>query len=344
LKCKQYGVGLFFFIARKAYRNIFCRFWQNSKPEYYTKNTHMKIEQLLSQYLYENKEMQLQGIGTFQLSPDYVLPGDNDKDFSFPENAITFRYDKKAPEDEGLINFIVQKTRKIKPLASADLDSFLMLGKQFVNIGKPFKIEGVGTLQKNMQGEFDFVPGHFVNARAEAPAASLKEKAETDISFNTANKARGSKKLMYILATVLLLGVLGTAAWYFLNRKDKDNDVVENTGTKEKKTAKASTDTLVSTKPTDTGKVLNAVNSPSAPIVNTGAYTFKIVIKDAPKEVAEQRYNKLLSYNYKNLMLYTKDSITYKVAIPFSAPLSDTLKMMDSLRVLFGGKPYCELN
>ncbi|MFN8244987.1 MAG: hypothetical protein U0T56_01200 [Ferruginibacter sp.] len=37
------------------------------------------------------------------------------------------------------------KTRKIKPLATSDLESFTMLGKQFMNIGKPLILEGLGT-------------------------------------------------------------------------------------------------------------------------------------------------------------------------------------------------------
>lgn len=99
----------------------------------------MKIEQLLVQHFYKTREVTLQGIGTFSLSPDFVMPMENDKDASIPENAISFTYDSRAAEDDALINYIVEQTRKMKPLASADLDSYLVLGKQFLNIGKPFK-------------------------------------------------------------------------------------------------------------------------------------------------------------------------------------------------------------
>jgi hypothetical protein len=38
----------------------------------------MKIEQLLVQYFYIAKEVTLQGLGTFRLSPDFVMPMEND--------------------------------------------------------------------------------------------------------------------------------------------------------------------------------------------------------------------------------------------------------------------------
>ena len=58
----------------------------------------VKIEQLFVQYLYLRKKVTLQGIGTFTLDPNVVLPAgnDKDKDFVMPENAIQFEYDLKV--------------------------------------------------------------------------------------------------------------------------------------------------------------------------------------------------------------------------------------------------------
>ena len=109
----------------------------------------MKLEHLLIQYFYTSKELSLQGIGKFLLSQDLVLPPDTEKEVVMPENAIGFEFNIKATEDEGLISYIVENTKKIRPLASADLDSFLTLGKQFLNIGKPFKISNLEVVQKD---------------------------------------------------------------------------------------------------------------------------------------------------------------------------------------------------
>src|SRR5882757_6145098 len=104
----------------------------------------MKIEQLLVEHFYIAKQVTLQGIGTFTLSPDFIMPADSDKDIVLPENAVSFQYNSRAKEDEALIDYIVQQSRKMKPLASADLESYLMLASQFLNIGKPFIINGIG--------------------------------------------------------------------------------------------------------------------------------------------------------------------------------------------------------
>ena len=118
----------------------------------------LKIEQVLVQQLYSNKKITLQGIGSFSLDSSVSLPVDSEKGMVIPENAISFNYNPKEGEDEALIDAIVKHTKKIKPLASADLDSFLMLGRQFLNIGKPFTIEGLGTLDKAQTGELVFIP------------------------------------------------------------------------------------------------------------------------------------------------------------------------------------------
>ena len=93
----------------------------------------MKIEQLIVQHLYNSKKVTLQDIGTFTLSPDVVMPADNDKESSMPENAVRFEYNKKAVQDDELISYIVAQTRKIKPLATSDLESYSLLAKQFLN-------------------------------------------------------------------------------------------------------------------------------------------------------------------------------------------------------------------
>ncbi len=87
----------------------------------------MKIEQVIVLHLFNNKVVTLQGIGTFRLDPSVSLPADIEKDNVIPENAASFEYNPKATEDDSLIDSIVKHTTKIKPLASADLDSFLML-------------------------------------------------------------------------------------------------------------------------------------------------------------------------------------------------------------------------
>jgi hypothetical protein len=302
----------------------------------------MKIEHLLVQHFYSAKQVTLQGIGTFSLSPDFVMPSENDKDLSIPPDAISFKYNQKAAEDDALITYIVQQTRKIKPLASSDLESYIMLASQFLNIGKPFIIDGIGVLEKNQSGEYQFTQqGLYLNAKAENAPVQIREKSDEDISFASKAKPNGNnKKILMLLASFLVLGVIIWGAWYFLTKK-KDTAVTEKTEPVPPVTQQPDTAKL------DTAK-LTAAQKPDSitakPVTPADGYSFKIVIKNYPSLITAQKaYDRLTSYGHK-LLLYTADSVTYKLAMPFTKPLSDTSFVRDSVRnKLFGGKPYIEL-
>ncbi len=310
----------------------------------------MKIEQLLVQHFYNTKEVTLQGVGTFTLSPDFVMPMDNEKDLSIPAGAINFQYNARAKEDDALISFIVQQTRKIRPLASADLESYLMLASQFLNIGKPFKIDGIGVLEKNQQGEFHFVQeGAFMNTLKEETHLQVREHSGNDISFTSKTKAVNNingKKIILAAVAVFVLAAVGTAIWYFVTHKKETTPLADNTpalpvmannnsGNIPKDTAAvtlASTDS-VSAKPV------------APPTPDAAGYTFKIVFKVTNnKAAAIDKMNTLVFRGHKVIM-YTADSVIYKLAEPFNLPLSDTTKVKDSLnRFYYLGKGKVELN
>lgn len=302
----------------------------------------MKIEQLLVQHFYNTKEVTLQGLGTFRLSPDFIMPPENDKELEIPANSISFEHNSRATEDDALINFIVQQTRKMKPLAAADLDSYLVLGKQFLNIGKPFKIEGLGLLMKSQQGEYEFTQGRSFQSKAEAIPVDVKEKLEEDeISFASEGKSSFSpKKGLLIAAIVIGLGMIGITAWYFLvkNKDNKPEPVTETPAVKQDTPNVTKVNPDSSLKKTDS----NSVTAPLA--TNNNDYTFKVVIKNYPSLfLAQKAYNRLSGYGHK-LLLYTSDSVTFKVALPLYRPLADTTRAKDSVRLLlFGGNPYVEL-
>jgi len=61
----------------------------------------MKLEQLIVQYLYNNKKVTLQDIGTFTLSSDVIIPADSEKETSLPLGSIEFEYNNKAVKPTG---------------------------------------------------------------------------------------------------------------------------------------------------------------------------------------------------------------------------------------------------
>jgi hypothetical protein len=298
----------------------------------YLKYFTLKIEQVLVQQLYSNKKIELQGIGTFSLDSSVSLPADSEKGVVIPMHAIVFEYNPRVGEDEGLINAIVKYTKKIYPLASADLDSFLMLGRQFLNIGKPFIIEGLGTLDKAQTGELVFIPGQFITPRIEAPKAlkenETEEKSGLFPDYDSEVKSSSTKIILIILG-ILIVGLGAWAAYHFLNKKT-DQDVVNET-----QPVETTTDSVIAKK--------DSVVT-STPAIKNDGYTFKIVFKETiDKDVAEKTLHKYKQYGH-NVIMYTDDSVMYKVAEPFTLPLSDTTHIKDSLNKNFYlGKAHVEI-
>jgi len=295
----------------------------------------MKIEQLIVQHFYNHKKVTLQGVGTFTLSPDFVLPGENDKETVMPENAISFEYNTRATEDEELIDYIVQQSRKIKPLASADLDSYLTLGRQFLHIGKPFRIEGLGVLEKNQAGQYQFTQGNAMVHKMETATTQVREKAgDDDISFAApARPSNNNRKILLGAAALVILGLSAAAIWYLFLRKQPQQTVA---------TTEPAADTTTHTPAVKPDS--NTVTLPAPAIIPGDSSVFKVVLKDYPSyDAANKAYTRLTGYGHK-LLLYTRDSVTFKVAMPIYKPLSDTTMVKDSVKKkLFGGNPYIEL-
>lgn len=309
----------------------------------------MKIEHILARHFYSAKQLTLQGIGTFTLSPDFIMPAETDKDASIPPGVITFTQNAKATEDAALIDFIVQQTRKMKPLASSDLESFISLGSQFLNIGKPFRIDGIGVLEKNQLGEYLFTQhGQIISAKADDAPVHIKEKTEESISFATEDAAPSSngKKIAAIVGVLIVLGGIGWAAWYFLNSKKENDTAAEDTPAPVTAPAPAATDTSKKDTSTISYKPVQDTAKPAATaaVSTSGPYTFKIVFKVTINKAAAQERMDVLTKRGHKVIMYTSDSVTYKLAEPYNLPLSDTAKVKDSLnRYYYLGKAKVEL-
>jgi hypothetical protein len=306
----------------------------------------MKMEQLIVQYLYSNKKVTLQDVGTFTISSDIHIPVDNEKDTILPENAIEFKYDPKAGVDEGLIEYIVANSRKIKPLATSDLESFISLNKQFLNIGKPLVMEGLGTLHKTQAGDYAFTQAGTSHVMQQDTPKIVTEKIIEKVSFATPpkEKSTGINKMAIVsILAVVLLGAIGLLAYYFIN-KSKEASSENNT-----EVAVAAKDTSAANKTTNADtSTINKTKDTTAPapvsVINTAdTNSFYIVIKEfTDLALAQKRYTVLTNYGNK-LVLTTRDSITYKLRMPFKKPLTDTLRVKDSIGIFFQAKTYVEL-
>ncbi len=284
--------------------------------------------------------MAIQDIGSFTLSPDVIIPAENEKELALPDNAIQFHFNPREGKDEGLIDFIVQQSRKIKPLATSDLESYSILSRQFLNIGKPMIIEGIGVLQKNQEGTYDFEQGNKVNQRvSSAPVTSTRDNSQDEISFTTPPREAGTSKGVVLTALVVVLLCIAGALYYFLLYDKADQPVAA-----QEETVLVAADT--SSNPVSSNPVADT-SATTVPAVAVSAprdsFSFKVVIKEYPtKETADKAFARLSTFGHK-LLLSAKDSSTYKISMPFMTPLSDTARARDSLKRFFGGKPYIDL-
>jgi hypothetical protein len=294
----------------------------------------VKIEQALGHYLLKNKSLSLQGIGTFHLNVTVPDTADTERPIILPENAVSFHYDPRTSEDESLVDFIVEHTHKIKPLASSDLESFLSLGRQFLNIGKPFVLQNIGTLDKTNSGELVFKPGQLVAEKIE-PHKIKNDEPEADPGeenyFNEYQQQRKSSngpKLLLVFLILLVLGFISWSVWHYLaNKKDTSENVTstepivpitEDTSRFQKDS------TIIANAIADS---INAIQQKASDTVS-----FKVVVRQYKTPgAAEKRLKELQNY-HRNVIMYTDDSVTYKLAEPFNLPLSDTTKILDSLK------------
>lgn len=317
----------------------------------------------MSQYLYQTRKLDLPGIGSFTLDADAVIPQESDRLGQMAATGIRFRNAVIPVADDSLINFIKEHTGKMKSLTEADLDFYLTTGRQLLNIGKPFYLDGIGTLIKTKEGGLEFSPGEYMVARLEEPGLERRA-AGTD---EPAREAQGNSTKQGLLLVVIIigLGVIGWAGYYLYKRNsfsepvEKQAVVIPDTtksdtgrtsgqvdtaskvGVKDsiKPQANAGTAATVPAAPVPAAPA-PGVSAPSATVQATVAaslppppgstqYRF-IILSTDNKHHALRRYNQLLGYQL-NIKMDQKDSAWFKLYFPIAALPKDTSYIKDSL-------------
>jgi hypothetical protein len=292
----------------------------------------LKLPLLLTQYLYKYKKLNLPGLGSFTLDPSAVLPDDHSKNEHAAAMGIEFKRGPVTQPDADLIEFIRVHTGKIRPLAIADLDSFLTLGTELLNIGKPFYLEGIGTLTKGQDGKIEYSQGEYTTSRMDDPRtefptrASRAKPSSEEAHFETEPQQGGSRKTVVIVAIVAGLIVVGWGGYQLYKKNAPAKPETE------------STMTVVNTKNEDS--IRNAIISDSlaalkekvtqAPSMSDSTMMKFIILQTHNKERALKRYNQLLSYFLK-VKMDTNDSSFFKVYFAFPARMKDTVHIKDSL-------------
>lgn len=287
----------------------------------------MKLAIFLSQFLYQHKRLALHGIGSFLLNDSFEFNTESPKQTTQKLVEISFDYNPAIPEDSELITFISSQTGKMKVLAASDLNSYLDLAIQFLNIGKPFKIEGIGTLVKNQKGAYSFTAEHIFSdkvsesALKKPDAAFSYEESFSGYDNGQTNKESTSFNLKKILFIFLFLIAIGLAIWggYYLYK----NSTEKNSVTGQNNPVQAE-------KSKTTDSVVQKTNEIS---IKTSEYKF--ILERSAKQRAFYRYAMLKSYNW-DIRMETKDSVLFTLYLVIPANAQDTVRIRDSLTILSG--------
>jgi hypothetical protein len=313
----------------------------------------LKLPQLLSQYLYQNRKLDLPGIGSFTLDADAVVPLESDRLGQVAATGIRFRNAVIPAADDNLVNFIKEHTGKMKSLAAADLDFYLTTGRQLLNIGKPFYLDGIGTLIKVKEGGLEFTPGDYMVARLEESGPERRATGFDEPARDREVKGNSTKQGVLLLLIVIGLGIIGWAGYYLYKRNsfaepaEKQAVVLPDTAKANPPRADDTTskigdtagskavvkDTVVpaptATVPAPTTTAAASTTAALPPPRGATLYRFVILATDN-KHRALRRYNQLLGYQL-NIKMYQKDSAWFKLYFPIAAFPKDTTSIKDSL-------------
>lgn len=298
----------------------------------------MKIAPLLAQYLYTNKRLDLPGLGSFLLDPSVIIESENNKQGkNVMLEGVTFESNSSLKNSPELVEFISSQTGKIKALAAADLQSYLGLAEQFLNIGKPFLFEGIGTLAKIRSGEYSFISGQTI------PATIKDSQVKEAVSSGTNDSDNDYKSIFYarkikmtwkrpVILFLVLVG-LALAIWGGYTVYKKTMAKKESSATEENKEETV----LVS----DTA-AFNKKDSVTRPkIVAAPAGNYKFILETSDSIRAFYRFKRLKTFQW-NVQMETKDSLSFKIFMLLPATAADTSRVLDSLSRLNGRRVYIE--
>lgn len=285
----------------------------------------MKLSPLLSRFLIENKKLSLPGIGTFHAEVDPIADPDSKK--GNPAIKIRYQNEKITSFSPELVNFIAKETGKMKVLADSDLTSQLDDVIQYLNTGKIYQLQGIGSLiTKPDNSGYYFEPETSVTATKKKEPVVVEKTTIPPAFIDDKPSPSKNKKSLIILSLLTVLAVIATIWFYYKNYSDDAATVPDETATATE-TNKVVPEAAAKTEPAST--------VPIRPAGSTGSYKFILETTEQPR--ASKRLAQLKSFGW-DVALETSDSVHYNIVTSLPASGLDTTKAKDSLSRLYGKK------
>lgn len=295
----------------------------------------MKIANLIAPYLSTHKKVEIQGLGRIILSGETMES--SEESISFPEGSLSFEPDPRTGVNQDLVEYLVEKSGKLRSLVISDLDSFIQLGIQFINLGKPFEIPGVGHIRKAGNGRLEFVQGPSVHTKIEIreqPKTQMDE-ASQKISFRS-EKKKVSASRKYITIFAMILAACLIVYLLLMTKEPAGEDSLQKVQSENENPADKKPSEIVSIQSKDS--LPENIDS----VGTNAARGFRVIVKEYSSFSRATNFKRLLEKNHE-LVVFTKDSTLFKVAIPFDLPVQDSSRVRDSIKKLLGLPVYIEI-
>lgn len=303
-----------------------------------------KFDSFIYDFLVTQKEVALAKIGILTATAETVTLTHGAEQVTVPK--VNFTYDRKVDTTPELIAFIAEKLGKSKLLITADLDSYFEQVRQFINLGKPYLIQQIGTISLNKFGEYEFSQQH--NEAYTTEEKAQRQYYQTDVAHTEEYRVRSKNRIagLAIVIIILIIAGLGWGAYTLFFNKQKPASTDTTVGTQSYTTGeKPVTADSSGRMPDSIAQKQNAapVPAPAAPTAAGGdSLQWKFVFETTTNpERAHTRTAQLLSFGdparYDSI---TTDSgqVVYRLFLRGKAPVSDTGKMRDSLELYFQRK------
>ncbi|MCD2426190.1 hypothetical protein LQ567_25620 [Niabella pedocola] len=283
----------------------------------------MKLASLLAQYLFAHKQLSLPGLGVFY--------AENNSDPEHPN----VRFEQRPVDgfDEPVVDYISSETGKMKVLAISDLHSQLEDAVRFLNTGKPYLFNGIGTLLKKADGSYDFIS----NTTALPPKKKdvpITERNTIPQSYIDEKPGNGRSKKPAIIIIVLAVIAIAATIWFYSKTGEPRETVVASETTDHPApavTEKADTTHKQAAAPG------NTTDAGAAPVATAtpGVTTYVLEITKEPR--ASKRYNQLKKISWP-VELERLDSVQYAIIMKLNTAVADTARVRDSLSAISGKK------
>lgn len=276
-----------------------------------------RFDAYITLYLYENKEVALEKIGTLKTSASASQDAGT--------ASVNFTCDKKIATTEKLIDFISEKAAKNKYLVRSDLESHFSQIREFINIGKTYEIPEIGFIKANKSGVYEFLPYSDVNKPSRSGTQPVKRQKQ--------NNNRSFIQLITLLIVIAIIAGLGWQAYQFFSKTKTGKPVSNTTNNHTDTTANATaTDTAINHVDTAPSVSLKPV-SDSTDTINV-RYIFETTASGLR---ARTRTTQLESFgnNAGYDSFVTNSTKFYSLYILKPTRIADTLKIKDSLSKFF---------